>query len=105
MAVEFFDVFQYVIIAVLIALSGLFSGLTLGLLSLDKVGLQVIIFVCSSPSSPSVAISLLFVLFCFVFAFVFVYILRFLISFFVKLNWNFEMLWIFFLLKKIKDCY
>jgi CBS domain containing-hemolysin-like protein len=41
MALEFYDVFQWVLIGILIALSGLFSGLTLGLLSLDKVGLQV----------------------------------------------------------------
>eukprot|EP00752_Nemacystus_decipiens_P008951 g7992.t1 len=35
-------VFQLVVVAVLVAASGLFSGLTLGLLGLDKIGLEII---------------------------------------------------------------
>lgn len=33
---------QYVLIVVLVMASGLFSGLTLGLLGLDKIGLEII---------------------------------------------------------------
>lgn len=35
-------VYQLVLVAVLVAASGLFSGLTLGLLGLDKIGLEII---------------------------------------------------------------
>lgn len=35
-------ILQYLIILVLVAASGLFSGLTLGLLGLDKIGLEII---------------------------------------------------------------
>lgn len=38
-----YEIFRYSTIVVLVILSSLFSGLTLGLLSLDKVGLEVII--------------------------------------------------------------
>ena len=35
--------FQYIAVAVLICFSGLFSGLTLGLMGLDKIGLEIVI--------------------------------------------------------------
>lgn len=36
------SIFSYIVIVVLVAASGLFSGLTLGLLGLDKIGLEII---------------------------------------------------------------
>ena len=44
-------ILSYLIIVVLVAASGLFSGLTLGLLGLDKIGLEII----SNGDEPSMA--------------------------------------------------
>lgn len=42
-AVVILEIFRYLFIVLLVGMSAIFSGLTLGLLSLDKVGLEVII--------------------------------------------------------------
>ena len=38
-----FEVIRWVLIVVLVCMSGLFSGLTLGLLGLDLMGLEIVI--------------------------------------------------------------